>query len=42
MDCCELYKVDSDSGTHQKVGVGTAVDQKITSWLSVEAYSEQR
>ena len=35
MDCCELYKVESDSGTHQKVGgVGTAVDQRITSGMS--------
>ena len=44
MDFCELYKVESDSRTYQKVGFfGTAVDQKITSWLlSVEASSEQR
>ena len=35
MDCCELYKGESDSRTHQKVGgFGTAVDQRITSGMS--------
>ena len=36
MDCCELYKVELDSRTHQKVGGGSATASGMSNVVDLQ------